>query len=46
MWNLKKVVQMNLFAGRNREAGTENGQMGGGGWNDWETRTDIYTLQS
>ena len=34
MWNLKIMVQMNIFAGRDREADIENGQMGRGGWNE------------
>ena len=43
----RKMVQMNLFAGRNRDADVENGhadtEQEEEGWTDWETRTDINT---
>ena len=49
MWNLKIMVQMNLFTKkRNRVTDVENkvmitGGKGGGGIN-WEIWTDLYTL--
>ena len=48
MWNLEKMVQMNIFVGqeqrcRRRERTCGNGGEGKGGTN-WEIRFDINTL--
>ena len=48
MWNLEKMVLMNLFAGRNRDSGRENRLMdtvgAGEGGTNWESSMEIYTL--
>lgn len=41
------MVQMSLFAGRDRDADIENGHMdivGGGGETNWESKIDIGAL--
>ena len=46
MWNLRKIIQMNLLGGHDRSANAENGHVdvgGEGGGMNGEMRTDIYT---